>query len=254
MQPFKKSLFILVLSIPAHLSFSQSKDSTKPASHFGGAITVTTKGISTIPNLTLGKPAAIFEMSVGRKLSFDPIFRFSLKGRPWVFILWWRYEIINTEKVHFKVGVHPSFSFRTVIDTTFGNSEESIITTRYLAAELAPGYQIAKNVRIGLYYFYSHGIEKIITQHTHQLAFQTGFSNIPITKQFYMRFNPQIYYLKMDKNDGFYVTAVLTLAKRDFPLTVSTLVNRTIQTNISGDDLLWNVSLIYTFNKKYTEL
>ena len=129
-----------------------------------------------------------------------------------------------------------------------------MVTTRYLAAELAPGYWITKNVRIGLYYFYSHGIEKVITQHTHQLAFQTGFSNIRITNQFYMRFNPQIYYLKLDKNDGFYVTAVLTLAKRDFPLTVTSLVNRSLQTDIPGKDLLWNISLIYTFNKKYTEL
>jgi len=69
-----------------------------------------------------------------------------------------------------------------------------------------------------------------------------------------MRFNPQIYYLKMDENDGFYFNSTLTLAKRNFPLSVSTLINNTIQTEIPvGENFIWNVSLIYTFNKKYIE-
>jgi hypothetical protein len=34
--------------------------------------------------------------------------------------------------------------------------------------------------------------------------FRTNFTNIRLSEQFFMRFNPQIYYLKMDKDDGFY--------------------------------------------------
>ena len=49
--------------------------------------------------------------------------------------------------------------------------------------------------------------------------------------------------------------STLTLAMRNFPLSVSSLINKTIQTNIPiGNDFLWNVSLIYTFNKKYAAL
>ncbi len=80
----RNALLLFVLLNLTYVSFSQNNDSTKVVSHFGGAITVTNKGISTIPNFTLGKPAAIFDMSMGkRKLSFEPQFRFALEGKPW---------------------------------------------------------------------------------------------------------------------------------------------------------------------------
>jgi len=69
-----------------------------------------------------------------------------------------------------------------------------------------------------------------------------------------MRFNSQVYYLKMDVYDGYYLNATLTLVNRKFPLSVSTLINKAIKTEIPvGEDFLWNVSLIYTFNKNYIE-
>ena len=44
--------------------------------NFTAAAMFQTKGISTIPNLTLGKPAFTFDLMVGRKLSFEPQFGF----------------------------------------------------------------------------------------------------------------------------------------------------------------------------------
>ena len=246
-------LFVFLNFFP--FAFSQKTDSIKVAGRFGGAVTFTTKGISTIPNLTLGKPAVIFDMTVGRRLSFEPQFRFALEGKPWSFLFWWRYELLNTDKFQFKIGAHPAFSFKTLIDTMYGASEESIVTTQYLAGELASSFLITKGIGIGMYYLYSRGIEKDITQHTNYLALRFIFSNIKLSDQFFIRLNPQVYYLKMDKNDGFYFNGTLTLAKRNFPLSISSLINKTIQTEIPvGDDLLWNVSLIYTFNKRYVEL
>jgi hypothetical protein len=53
-----KRLFpLLILINVSHFSFSQKSDSTKGPSHFGGTGTVTSKGISMVPNLSLGKPA-----------------------------------------------------------------------------------------------------------------------------------------------------------------------------------------------------
>ena len=78
----KASLFI-ILSTFTLFSFSQNADSIKVAGHFGGAVTVTSKGISTIPSFTLGKPAITFDLSMGKeKLSFEPQFRFALEGKP----------------------------------------------------------------------------------------------------------------------------------------------------------------------------
>jgi hypothetical protein len=69
-----------------------------------------------------------------------------------------------------------------------------------------------------------------------------------------MVFSPSIYFLKIDKNSGYYLNSTLSINKRNFPISVSALVNKTITTKIPiGENFLWNVNLIYTFNKKYLE-
>ena len=62
-----------------------------------------------------------------------------------------------------------------------------------------------------------------------------------------MRWDPQLYYLRADNRDGVYFNAGLTLARSNFPLSISALVNKTIQTSIlAGEDFLWNVSASYS--------
>jgi hypothetical protein len=129
-----------------------------------------------------------------------------------------------------------------------------LVVRRYLAGELAPGYFLNKNIIIGMYYLYSRGIEKELTRNTNLISLRGSFSNIRLSDQFYLRFNPQVYYLNMDDIDGFYFNSTLTLAKRNFPLSISAMINEPIKTNISaGNGFLWNVSLIYSFNKEYVE-
>jgi hypothetical protein len=249
----KKVLLLSILLNLAFVSFSQNNDSTKVYGHFGAAVTVTNKGISLIPNLTLGKPAAIFDMSVGgKRLSFEPQFRFALEGKPWTFILWWRYKLVKKEKFQLNIGAHPAFAFKTVILTTDGTSQEITRAQHYLAGELVPSYSITNNISLSIYYLNAHGLEEDLTQSTNYLALRCNFSNIRLSEKFYMKFNPQVYYLKMDSEDGYYANATLTLARRNFPLSISTLVNRTIKTEIPvGEDFIWNVSLIYSFNNEY---
>jgi len=78
----KKFLFFLLLNL-SYFSFSQKTDSTKIIDHFSSAVNFTNNGVSMIPTFTLGKPAAIFNFSIGlRKLSFEPELKFSLEGKP----------------------------------------------------------------------------------------------------------------------------------------------------------------------------
>jgi hypothetical protein len=66
----KMILFLVQLCI-SHILLAQNEDSFAPKiNNFTGAVTIQSKGISTIPNLTLGKPAIIFDMKLGRKLTF----------------------------------------------------------------------------------------------------------------------------------------------------------------------------------------
>jgi len=244
--------FFILLNL-THVAFSQNNDSTNVASYFGGAVTITNKGISLIPNLTLGKPAAIFDLSAGKKrISFEPQFRFALDGKPWTFIFWWRYKIVDSKKFRMNIGAHPAFAFKTITFPSDTVPQEIIRVQRYLAGEIVPTWLLTQNISIGLYYLPSIGLQEDGVKYTNYLALRGYFSNIRLSDQFYLRFNPQVYYLKMDEDDGFYASATLTLARQNFPVSVSALVNRTIQTDIPvGEDFIWNVSLIYSFNKKY---
>jgi len=250
----KSGLLVFVFLIFAYSTFSQNNEGKK-TNHFGTVITVTNKGISTIPNLSLGKPAVIFDLSVGtERFSFDPQFRFALEGNPWSFLFWLRYKIVESEKFHFSFGGHPALSFRETIVTKDGISSKDMVVRRYLAGELYPSYSFSKNITAGIYYLYSRGIESDIPQNTNFINLRSTFSNIKLTDQYFLRFSPQFYYLKMDKKDGFYYNATLTLSKKNCPFSVSGLVNKAFKTNVTAENkLLWNLSLIYSFNKKYVE-
>jgi hypothetical protein len=247
-------LIFVLLSI-GNNSFSQDKDSTKTINNFSGAVTVTNNGISFVPTFSLGKPAAIFDMSLGRRLTFEPQFRFSLEGKPWSFIFWWRYKLLKSNNFWFNFGTHLGLPFSTVTNNTNGVTTESIIARRYLAGELSPNYHLTKDISIGIYYMYSHGIDAGTTKHTHFLTINSNIPNIRLNSEFYLKFTPQLYYLKMDSQDGFYFTSALALASRKFPLSISTVINKVIQTNITASkDFVWNVCLTYSFSKRYVRL
>jgi hypothetical protein len=241
-------------------AFSQNTDSTgradsaKTPAHFSAAVAVTNKGISLVPTFTLGKPAIIFNMNLGkRKLSFEPELRFALEGKPWSFLFWWRYKLLKTKKISVRLGAHPALNFRTESVSVNGTAKDVIVSRRYLAAELVPNFQVSKNVSVGFYYLYSRCLEKDAARNTHFLTVNSNISNIKLGRQLFARFTPQLYYLKQDKLDGFYITSSLTLAHRKFPVAVQYIVNKTIRSDIKSQNFVWNLSLIYTFDKKYLE-
>jgi hypothetical protein len=249
----KRLLIVLGISLMTLIAYTQDTENTNYFRHIGGGVTVTNNGISLLPTFSLGKPAAIFDLSVGsEKLSFDPQFRFALEGKPWAFIFWWRYKLLNNEKFRIHVGAHPAFMFRTIPVTTDGETTDIIEALRFVSGEFSPNYMLTKNISIGMYYLYGHGFQNTLTQNSHFLTLNSNFSNIRLSEKFYLKFHPQVYYLRMDAEDGFYITASLSLARRDFPLSVQTIMNQPITTTIpGGDDFVWNLSLIYTFNREY---
>jgi hypothetical protein len=245
---------LLILSNLSFSSFSQTADSTKVVSHFGSFIALTNKGISSLPNLTLGKPAVIVYLSAGRNLRFEPEFRIGLNAKPWMFIFWWRYDLANTDRLFIKARVNATVVFNTIQVTTNNGMNDIVGASRTLTGDLASSYFLTKNIGIGPYYLYTYGIEENAIKNTHLLGLRISFLNLNLSHQFFMGLNPMVYFLKMDKNVGYYANATLTLARRNFPLSISALINKTIQTEIPiGENLLWNVSLIYTFNKNYIE-
>lgn len=245
-------IFFVLLNLP-YFTFSQQLDSTTAIDHFSGAVTATNNGISLLPNFSLGKPAVIFNMAMGKKrLSFEPELRFAVAGgKPWSFLFWWRYKVVKTNNFSFNVGAHPSFVFREKTFIVDGISKDVLTAQRYLATELVPNYELSKHISVGVYYLHSIGLNQDASKSTDFLAFRGNISNISLSKQFFLRIAPQLYYLNIDGKTGTYATSTFTLSKKDFPLFISSIMSQSIDTEIAGKDFVWNISLIYAFAKNY---
>ena len=249
----KRLLFSFFLVTVCFFVNAQSVDNIPKEYHLNGSISVTNNGISFIPTFSIGKPATIFNFSAGgKKLSFEPEMRFSLEGKPWSFLLWWRYKLVNENKFKVTLGAHPGFAFTAIESSLNGVNTSSIKVQRYLAGEFAPNYFVTKNMSIGMYYLYSHGVDYGTTGNTHFLTLNTNINNINLTNGYYARIMPQVYYLKMDAKSGYYVTSSMTLSKKNCPFSISAVGNKIIKTQITASpNFVWNASLIYVFNNKF---
>jgi len=230
-------------------------DTTKQPLRLGVAVLLTNNGISLIPSFSLGDPAVMFAFFAGKKrFSFEPEFRFSLKGKPWTFLFWFRYRLIATDKFRLGVGIHPSFNFRTIVTPINGDSTEIIQARRFLTGEIAPNYFITKNTSVGVYYLGGRGYDYSTAYWTDFITINANFSNIKLANKVYMRFIPQIYYLRQDELEGYYWTASLGIAHSKFPVSILFIANQSIKTTIPTKNFLWSVSVIYSFNKVYVPL
>jgi len=249
---FVKVISLLILISLSHILSAQKGDSTiAKINSFTGAVTIQTKGISTIPNLTLGKPAAVFDMKLGRRLTFEPQFRFALDGKPWAMVFWWRYYTSISRKLTLTFHTNYSLSYKSITSySSSGTPQEIIRTTRYLVGAISPNYQVSKHIGIGMYLFYNHGLETFITRNTFMVSFRPSISNIPVTKNIIARITPEIYNLKMDEKNGVFFNSRFLVSSKNSPLSVSGLINKPLKSNIPSDyDFLWNVGLTYTFTK-----
>lgn len=238
---------------------AQTADTTKSTLHLGGTINANNNGFSLVPTFSLGKPAVQtgFNISGNKgRLSFHPQFWYSmLDYKPWSFIFIWRYKLVKKQKFEFVVGTHaPAINFKSGKVTENGVDKDVIKARRfYPAVEIIPVYKLKKDISLSIYYLFGKGIEKEVSSKNHFVSFRSDFNNIPLTKQVYLRFNPQVYYLKIDKNDGIYVAAGLTLAHQKWPLSVGYMMNKALKSKINVSDFEWNMGVTYAFGKKFVE-
>lgn len=239
--------FIFLISTIS--TFGQSADSTR---YFGGSFSLTNNGLSLIPTFSLSKPAGLLILNMGKRFTFDPEFRFSLEdGKPWSFVFWARYKVVQHGRFRLNVGLHPGYLFSTKSVDISGITKPIITTERYLATEVSPSYFISRNTSIGVYYLHSSGFTESSTQNIHFITLNASFNKIDLVKSCYLKFNPQVYYLKMDTNDGFYITATTTLAHEKFPVSLQSTINKKLESEIESKDIIWNVSVVYSFGKQY---
>lgn len=213
-----------------------------------GAIAVTNNGISLVPAFSLEKPAAVFDLYVKRnKFSFEPELAFGFKdAKPWYFVFWVRYKLIESSKFNLGVGFHPGFLFSTINLMENGINKEYFTTARFFVGAITPTYNLSKDISIGGYYQYSRGYNIDLRQ-SQFIGANCNFSNVRFGNKFFMKASPQVYYLKNDNLDGFYANASITIAKRNFPFSTSTLLNTKLKSDIPSKNFIWNVSFTYSY-------
>ena len=232
--------------------FAQEQTPASPTGQFGGVITATNNGVSIIPSFTLGRPALLVDLSLsGERFSFDPMLRFGMDGKPWSFVFWGRYKAIKDKPFTLSLGAHPAFIFAERLVKINGQEKTMLVSQRFLAMEVAPMYKFSKRLSMGLYYLRGHGFNPIPPENSNFIALNTVISGIPMGGGFNMRINPQLFYLKVDKDSGTYATSNFTVTKPGFPIGFQGLFNQKIKSTIPGDNFIWNVGLLYLFSTPY---
>jgi hypothetical protein len=243
---FKQKLLIVAFLFIGFTAISQKPDSIKvrEALKATANININNNGISLFPNLSFGKPAVIITGSVGKKnIYFEPELRWGLDGKPWSYIFWFRYKYRKSPKFGVNLGAHPSYIIRESTVTINGNLENRYVAQRYFAAEIVPTYYFSRSFALGFQYLHSIGLDSYATQKSDFVAIQPKFPQVNVSKNYYLSFYPQFFYLRLDDKNGTYISESLSLSKNNFPLSISSIFTYKLKSTIPGDDFVWNVGV-----------
>lgn len=229
-------------------AFSQKSDSLKIPEPLQASanVNISNNGLSLFPNFSLGRPAAIINLSVKKKgFAFEPELRWGLDGKPWSYIYWFRYRYRASKKFELRAGVHPAYIFSENEVQINGKTEMRYISQRYAAAEIAPTYKFSDKFSLGIHYLTGRGLDPYAIRSSHFLSMQPSFSNIKLNKDIFLSFNPQIFFLQLADNKGVYFSEYLTVNKRNFPVYLSSVFTYKIKSDVAGDKVVWNVGINY---------
>ncbi len=249
---FRNIFLAGLLSFPL-IVFSRDADSTKVPLDVGIRIGITNNGFSFIPAFTLDEPATSLDISLKwKRFSMEPQFQYSLKAKPWSFIFFYRYKAIARKKYQLTVGSHlPALAFVTADALPGQGDPDRIYVDRIVAGELINTLVVNPRVILGMYYIYSRGVQTESLRNGHYLSLNASFPNIRISDKIRLNFSPQVFYLRLDDRDGYYVSSNLTIGKSGLPFSVGSTMYKTFNNEIGGKDFNWNISLYYSCAKKY---
>ncbi|NJB84265.1 hypothetical protein GGR26_000010 [Lewinella marina] len=232
--------------------YSQTADSTVQVGTVAGSAGVTHNGISLIPSFSLEQPAAIFNLSLTRgRFSLEPEFTFSWEGKPWYALFWLRYRLPEAGRFRMGLGTHLGLNYISARWPGNRNPRDVILTERYLVGELSPSYALTNRISVGSYMLFARGFDVGNNQLTRFVTLNTVVSDIPLAGKYRLTVVPQVYYLKLYGDRGFYATSSFTVRRPGSPLSLSSLVNKVIRTEIDGSrSFLWNLTLTYSFGKR----
>jgi hypothetical protein len=240
--------FFILLNLPSGV-FSQQKDTVKQIEPLKATanIQVTDNGISLFPNLSLGKPAVILSLMVGKKnIFFEPELRWRINGMPWSYIFWLRYRPKKTEHFSWHIGAHPSYVVRDNEVTVAGQLTNRWVAQRNAAVEIVPVWHYSPKFSVGFHVLTSKGLDAAYgNQKSLYLSLQPRFPKIDICKGYYLGFFPQLFHLKLDAKEGTYYSHIVSFNKKNLPFYISSIFTAKIKSTIAGDNFIYNVGLNY---------
>ena len=248
----RKSLMVISFLMVCVFSFSQ--DTITKELHVSGNIGVTNNGISIIPTFSLKQSAfnLSYSLSRGGRFSIDPDIRLTFDGKKGSGIVWFRYKLKTEGKLKVNVGIHPAYNFALRTITDEGKPLKITQARRFIATEFAPTYKVNDHLNFGIYYLKGTGMQKDGPQNIHYVNFITGITKIPLFSGYSFNVTPQVYYLKSDKEDGYYFNSNVVLAKAKSPFVLMYMMNKEIRSNVTGSiNFDWNISILYNFRNKF---
>jgi len=252
LKPLKFYFFLFILFC---FGLQAQNQLEKRELHFSGKINLTNNGFSFIPLFSLGKPASTVNLSVGgKRFSFDPQFRFDLEGiRPWSFLFIWHYMLIKKERFQVRLGTYfPAYAF-TKLDYTRNKRAVEILTPqRFFIWNTSLNYVLSNKISIGLFYLNGMGLEQVDqTERANFISFRANINNIKLSNSLSLVFNPEVYFLKIDANQGFYVAQTFAIKHSKSPFSISTAMNKSIGSSINAKSFDWNIGINYNFKSTY---
>jgi hypothetical protein len=248
---FRSGLLLSLAFVTTHSFALQCTDTTKPAKLRAAAtFSLNSNGIATVPAFSLGKPAAIASVSVGKGwFSYDPTLGYSLDGHPWFIDNWLHVKLVNRPGFELRTGMNVS----TFCGRYTSPEGDFYRVERYFTFELAGIFRFSDNMSLLAQYWNDRGQEDwSLKGHFVSATFEKA--DMKVGKHILFTAALQLFYIDYnsndnsnDNNDGLFVAPRVAFSVRNFPVSIFSQAVQAISSNIEpfpGFNI--NVGIAYT--------
>lgn len=246
-------LMILIIGLSSAKGIAQSQDSTKNTVRINGTISVTNNGFSFIPAFTLDKPAGVAIVTISKnRWSFQNQTRYALNGQPWAIAFVSRYKVIDKPQATVTVGMYfPGISFFKTKVIESGTEKQVLQSQQAISPEFNASFPVSKRLMLGVTYLYNRSIGGVPPLNGHYGGIWAALFDLKVAGTVRLGIDTQLFYLNLDGLEGAYTSWNFIISKKGFPITLSSMMFKTIKSNIGGKDANWNLSLNYVFGENY---
>lgn len=228
--------------------YSQEKENRERSLNLSGTASLSTNGFDVVPAFNLGKPDLSVYFSAGRRFTFEPQFRFSIKGKPWKIRFVMRYKLVQSENFYLDLLATPLINF--VEPTVIRNGVETKIIQglRTSTFESNAVINIRDNLGLGIHLLYSILLENSfpdLTQYSQSIGINFNVKKIKLSNKINLSVKPEIYYLGLDRSSGFYLSSIFKFEKQGSPLSIFSTVNEAIHSTVSATKFQGNFGISY---------